>query len=140
MWSSLDYSRFKLFLLSVLLRAHWSRHQMYKDFDIGAHEKRIKYMVLNHEPGSEKEYAIAMAYIKLKPVFSKFISPIIRVNSTTWNGCIMNVGGMCYLLNFNQKNMLGLFNNGRLKTDGSIEVAILEGDLAANFLKNFLSI
>jgi hypothetical protein len=56
--TGLDYTRFKLFALSVAWRASVSGLDDYDDVTLGPHEDRIRQMLLRGEPGCETEYSV----------------------------------------------------------------------------------
>jgi len=53
-----DYSTFKLFHLSVLFRSSISSLPTFKEVNLGAHEERIRQMLLSVDPGQDWEYPI----------------------------------------------------------------------------------
>lgn len=56
---NLDYTKFKLYLLSILWRAHHSENQMFRKVNIGQkHEKILREMILTQNPGEETDYPI----------------------------------------------------------------------------------
>lgn len=58
--AGLDYTRFKLFQLSILWRASISSLPEFRDVDLGRHEERIRQMLLTGDPGSVYEYGCLM--------------------------------------------------------------------------------
>lgn len=77
----LDYSRMKLFLLSILWRMGVSRSGMFKNVRLGqCHEERLRTMLLNNDPGDELDYPVTLA----APLFSQehlgewILSPVCR--------------------------------------------------------------
>jgi hypothetical protein len=59
----IDYSKFKLFLLSILWRASISRIDVFDQINIGYHEDIIRQKLLSQNAGDEREY----------PIYSKFV-------------------------------------------------------------------
>jgi hypothetical protein len=56
---NLDYTKFKLYHLSILWRAHHSENQMYEKVDLGGkHEEILREMILTQNPGEETDYPI----------------------------------------------------------------------------------
>lgn len=53
-----DYSTFKLFHLSVLFRSSVSSLATFREVNLGAHEDRIRQMLLSADPGQNWEYPI----------------------------------------------------------------------------------
>jgi hypothetical protein len=56
-----DYKLLKLFSLSVLWRAHASSRPEFSKVNIGPHEKQIKEMLLNSDPGDENHFSVIIA-------------------------------------------------------------------------------
>lgn len=57
--SGLDYTRFKLFLLSILWRADLSPREEFRDVSLGRHAEDIRIRVLGANPGSDDLYPIS---------------------------------------------------------------------------------
>lgn len=58
--SGLDYTKFKLFQLSILWRASVSSLPEFSDAHLGEHEERIRQMLLTSDAGSVYEYGCLM--------------------------------------------------------------------------------
>lgn len=54
--SNLDYEKFKLFKLSILFRASISKHLAFSRVKLGPHEEKIRKMILDRNPGSQRDY------------------------------------------------------------------------------------
>lgn len=52
----LDYHHFKLFHMSVLWRAGVASRDEFSQVQLGEHERILRNLILNDEPGSEREY------------------------------------------------------------------------------------
>jgi hypothetical protein len=59
--SNYDYSKLKLFGLSILWRAHASTHPAFSKVSLGPHEEPIKNMLLSNQAGNPKQYSITIA-------------------------------------------------------------------------------
>ena len=53
-----DYSRFKLFMLSILWRAGVAKHEDFSKVNLGPHEDKIRNMLLKREPLTGDKYQI----------------------------------------------------------------------------------
>jgi len=58
-----DYSKFKLFALSVLWRAGVSGDSLFRDVSLGTHEKQLRRMIFESQPGIKKEYPFFLTLI-----------------------------------------------------------------------------
>ncbi|MCU7863661.1 MAG: hypothetical protein KZQ92_06755 [Candidatus Thiodiazotropha sp. (ex Lucinoma borealis)] len=62
----LDYTKFKLFALSVLWRAGIATHETFEEVRLGLHEQVLQRMVLAGEPGPPEKYPFFLSPIMLK--------------------------------------------------------------------------
>lgn len=53
-----DYSLMKLFALSVLWRAHHSRHPAFSRVELGPHETVVRQILLAQNPGAPEQYSV----------------------------------------------------------------------------------
>lgn len=60
-YHDLDYSKAKLFFLSLLWRAHASSQVFFRKVDLGSLESRLKTLLSNNDPGEPEEFAVLMA-------------------------------------------------------------------------------
>lgn len=59
----LDYRHFRLFGLSVLWRAGASKQQFFEEIRLGAHEERLRKLILADDPGEPEQYGFFLAPI-----------------------------------------------------------------------------
>ena len=73
--TGLDYSKFKLFLLSLWWRASISSLPVFHDVNLGEHEEIIRKKLLIGDPGSAEEYPCAIfTYLHHQNDFDKIIA------------------------------------------------------------------
>ena len=58
--TNLDYTRFKLFLLSIIWRASISKHKIFNSVSLGEHEESIRKMIIENNPSSKDDYPVGM--------------------------------------------------------------------------------
>ena len=64
--AELDYTQFKLFLLSVLWRASISSRPLFQEVSLGPHEESIRRMLIESDPGEQMNYpCLIMTYSNL---------------------------------------------------------------------------
>jgi hypothetical protein len=56
-----DYSRLKLFFVSLLWRASISKQSFYKRISLGPFEGRLRTMILDRDPGGSQDFAVILA-------------------------------------------------------------------------------
>lgn len=64
--SGIDYTQFKLFLLSILWRASVTSQEFFKLVSLGYHENIIKNMLLEERPGRPEEYGCILIFNRLQ--------------------------------------------------------------------------
>lgn len=57
---NVDYSKIKLFLLSILWRSHLTQRPKFGSVDLGPHGDKVKEMIWNSNPGEELDYPITI--------------------------------------------------------------------------------
>ena len=58
--TNLDYTKFKLFLLSIIWRASISKHKIFNSVSLGEHEESIRKMIIENNPSSKDDYPVGM--------------------------------------------------------------------------------
>ena len=76
--NGIDYATFRLFDLSVLFRASTSDHPNFREVDIGPHEERFRRMLLEGDPGQDRQYPILCAAVEGSG--GKVLDPIDRIS------------------------------------------------------------
>lgn len=61
--TDINFKKFKLFQLSVLWRASIASSKMFSQVDLGPHEEKLRVMLLNENPGDEKDYPVVMTFV-----------------------------------------------------------------------------
>jgi hypothetical protein len=103
---NLNYTKFKLFLLSILWRASISRNDFFKFISLGPHEETIRKMILEGEPGLQSDYPIfCMTYLNDEKMPKDLVAHPQR--KRTRDGHIVYtfiIGGMIYMYYVNSKS------------------------------------
>jgi hypothetical protein len=74
-YSSFDYTKLKLFFLSVLWRAGASSHEFFRRVNLGPHREVLRKMLINADPGRPDEYAVVLAVFDDDPEWAKIMDP-----------------------------------------------------------------
>jgi hypothetical protein len=136
--SGINYKLFKLFLLSIIWRASISKLRFFNKINLEYHEDVIRQMLLNGDPSDEKKYSTCLVYLKTSDLMYKsIIEPNIIKNNRDF---ILNlfINGIAYHYNLGSFNNHKIFVNGLIKKTNEMEVAILEGLQADNYLSNIV--
>ncbi|RYY43828.1 MAG: hypothetical protein EOO06_19135 [Chitinophagaceae bacterium] len=134
---NIDYSRFKLCLLSILWRAHISSNKFFKNVDLKENAEPIRQMLLTNDPKDETEYKISIVAVRnheglLRMVFDPAIVQI-------GNGyvAIFFINGIFYFIDLVPSSDFAVFQKHFLTSSGTYEVMLLDGQQAAAFMSAF---
>ena len=81
-----DYSRLRLFVLSVLWRAHLSSHDMFRRVELGERAARLRDMIESGVPGESTEFSIALSAFTVHGKIPSIGIPIADPFMETWDG------------------------------------------------------
>lgn len=93
---NIDYSRFKLLLLSIVWRASVSGLSEFATVRLGPHEDRIRRMILEEEPGTSLNYPILTGLIidpESRGLWDQVILAPLRIRVGSHWSCRMVFGG-----------------------------------------------
>ncbi len=90
--SNLNYSSFKLFLLSLLWRAHISSRDEYSDVDLGPYAEKIRNQLLEGDPSTDDDLIISITKLDARANYSSFIGQPRRhkIGGSTTYSIIIN--------------------------------------------------
>lgn len=132
---NLDYSKFKLFLLSILWRSHISNNDFFKLINLGPYAEKIRTMIIENDPGVEEDFETCIIYYNEKSLPSKSIVTPRKIKykgNTCYHFLINN---MSIWFNISGHNKLELFNHSGLKSNNSMSLYIAKGDQAKKLFK-----
>lgn len=123
----LDYSKFRLFGLSLIWRASVSTNQFFENIDLGSHEEIIRKKLLQNEPGDENEYAIVLSAVKIDN--APIIDLVMKPEELSENGFTylrFFLGSFIWLFVISDDASAFRLNEFFLKRDGSILIPKME--------------
>lgn len=131
----IDYGKFKLFLLSILWRAHISKNDFFKEVDLGPYAERLRKMILHGNPGEDDEFETCLIYYNEKSLpSSSVINPRkIKQNGNSCYHFLINDLGIYY--NISADNKLEFFNYGGLKSNNTMKMYVATGSKAKDLFK-----
>lgn len=116
------YESFKLFHLSVLLRAAESDHCNFSEIDLGAQIDEVRQMVRDRQAGSDSDYQIICSAIKGEDgaPWHELIGPAHRITIDSASGFYFNFCGAQWLYITQGSN--SMINNVCLKENGTLPI------------------
>jgi hypothetical protein len=119
--SMLDYTLFKLFLLSILWRSSISSLKEFSEIFLGPHEEKLRKMLFKQKPGMSHEYGIIAFYNPTNPEFWQdfLLAPDkSRINGHTFYRFVL--GGIFWSIVVSSHSQRLSFKNFFLSEKGKI--------------------
>jgi hypothetical protein len=121
--TGLPYREFKLFLLSLLWRAHVSSRLEYADVELGPHAERIKRMLREGDAGSQAQYP-CFVYRFEEPEFNA-VSPFFRGRSEGHTMYQLVAASMLLVFMVSARRVADHLVRFAPKEDGSLVVPVI---------------
>jgi hypothetical protein len=136
--NNIDYRAFKLFILSILWRAHISKNPFFKKIDLGRDGDIIKDMLLNTDAKHEEDYRISILAVKGANDHLVRVVPDPELSSIEGKRfATFFINGFAYFIAIDADVNFALFKLSYLKHSGEIEIPIVDGEVANRLLKAF---
>lgn len=137
--TNLDYTKFKLFLLSIIWRASISKHKIFNSVSLGEHEESIRKMIIENNPGSTNDYPVGMFILTQNnrgP--TKMIAnplPIKKDKSLIYHFLINGL-----VINYKIEGMADkeLYNQSSIKENNTMDVYIFNEKDSTEYLDTYL--
>ena len=135
----IDYSTFRLFLLSIIWRASVSKLPNFHDVNLGPHENVIRQMILNEDPGNPKIYPCLMiTYLNYKNFPHQLIGqPILSKEGGAYTYFFL-IGGVLYIYFISQHNIPAWIYECTLNSAGEMRIVHMLPKMAAKTINSFI--
>lgn len=136
--SGLSYTTFKLFILSILWRAHISWNKFFEKISVPDLEPDLRRMLLNNDAGFEDHFRVALMGIKGYDgdLVNFMPNPDMR-RGEELNIAHFIIGGVIYFVELIPKSGFVLFDDYTIRNTGELKVPIVSGEMANRMLKAF---
>lgn len=131
---NIDYTKFKLFLLSMLWKGHISKNVFFKDIDLGQkYSEQIRTMLLKGDPGKETDFETLIVFYKKDFLPAKMLTPPRRFRMEKSICYLIHIQGISFIYKVSTGYKLDYFDNAKLKKNNTAQFYILEGEIAKSF-------
>ena len=136
--SGADYRKMKLFVLSLLWRAHISNNAFFKEINVADHEKDLRRFINAGDPGPENLYTVSLIGVKNNQgkAFASFPNPGL-VDIAGGRVAFFFINGMIYFIRIDKASDFKIFESFYLKESGEVKIPLLSGELAMTLLQKF---
>ena len=140
-YANIDYKKFKLFLLSILWRASISTHEMFIDIQLGIHEEKLRKMIYEDNPLSEKEFEICILEVNSNVELNlNFITnPLNIINKENKLFCFY-IKGRFYFISVEINSSIDYYKAISIKESNKIEIPIIEMNYAKKIFEKIWGI
>lgn len=138
-YNNLDYTQTKLFLLSILWRAHISKLSFFDCIQLGPYAERIREMLLSGDAGKDDELETCLIVFSANsatPIQSVVEPRCLKIGGN--QSYVFFINGIMYHYNLSQYNKMSIFDKGAIAANNSMNVAIVEGEFANGYFDSFL--
>lgn len=139
--TNIDYTKTKLFLLSILWRSHLTKRPKFSSIDLGPHADKIRDMIWNSNPGSFLDYPITItSFLRADYHYKDLILMPRRMKSKNGiNSYIFSIGSFQFIfyINSSQHKMPEFIEELALKED-SLKTVHLKAGMEKEFIKKFV--
>lgn len=135
--AGIDYTKFKLFQLSILWRAGVSDLQLFERIDLGSHEPKLRRMLLESDPGSDFTYGCIM--FGLVDDEGNRMDMIVQPGKLHIDGhsCYRFIfGGFMWVYFVTSRRPTGSYTVGFLRSSGKLAF-VIKNILEAKYIVNF---
>ncbi len=127
----IDYSKFKIFLLSLLWRTSISNLPDFEDVKLGSHEDIIRQMILNNNPDVPSNYPCAMiTSLNLKEMPHQMIVQPRLLKDDGGHSYLFLIGGVLYIFHVSQHNSFAWVNEYAINLNGELRLIHMSQKLA----------
>lgn len=138
--ANINYKKTKLFLLSVLYRAHISSSPEFKQVNLGTYGEIIREIIYNDLDVDDLYFQISIMKFPKSSDYNSFIGQMIKrkIDGTTMYSIIIN--GYLILFFTKQNGVSKKIENIRLKEDGTISILEMPTNLVEKFILSYAGI
>jgi len=132
----IDYTKFKLFLLSILWRASISKHRYFEGIFLGDHEEIIRKAILTNDPLDEDLYQVCIIACNEDVLMTREL--ILNPKQTKGDEPYISfyITGAFYLFSISRNPIFNLFKVGHLKISNEIEIPFFDLNSVKQYIKS----
>jgi len=135
----LDYSKFKLFLLSVLWRASISSLPVFQNVNLGKHEQILRDKLLKGDPGKSEEYPCAIfTYLHHDNDYHQIIAEPKCSSIDEQQICIFLIGGNVFVFFTHIDEKTEWVRNSTINENGVMQIIQMSEKLSAQVINKFV--
>ncbi len=138
-YTNIDYTKFKLFLLSMLWKASVSNLSYCKRVNLGVmHEEAIRLMLLNSNPKDTLDYPVTIMKLENKAIPNKLIGDFVKSKSNAHTSYLIALNDYLFKYEVSKHNIEDLTKKTCIDKNNELVIPILQGNDALFFFDKYL--
>jgi len=121
-----NYDKLKLFFLGLLWRAHVTNHIFFRKVSLGPHEKVIRKMILESNPGYSEDYSVCLGIYRDAPTYGLPIIEPNRVRDGEVNHYKFSLGSFVALIKVDKRPFGEDWSDFLLNPDNPLRYTVLD--------------
>ena len=139
--AELDYTKFKLFLLSILWRASISNRPFFKEVYLGPYEEQIRHMLISTDPGDQIQFpCLILTYLNLKNYPKDIVAQPNRLKVDGGTVYRFLIGGMIYLFYITKRIIPSWLADAAINPNGEMKIMYSPPRYAERTFNNLIGI
>ena len=135
---NIDYTKFKLFLLSLLWRASISSRPFFNTVQLGPYEEMIRRMIIEGNPGPKSAFPCLFLSNRANEILTLTISGPNRFRNGYSRGYSFLINGMAYIFLVNENEKTDWILDVVLNENGKLKIIHSSEDYIAKQINSFL--
>jgi len=138
-FENVDYTKFKLFLLSILWRASISKQKIFNQVNLGEHEEIIRKMIFENDPKTENDYSVGIMLLKENKITpTKFIVNPVKIEDSGTISYILIINGMVIDYNIYGDAFSKIFDSIKIKDNNTMNVLVFNEIESVGYVDSIL--
>jgi len=137
--SNISYTKFKLFILTILWRSSISKHSFFKEVNLGKYSEDFRNMIINGDASDDTKYQSGMIIVEeRKDILTKVVFEPRQIKKTNGSFYLYFINGVYYYINVSNKKPPEIIDLARIKENNSIIIPVLKGNQIDSFYDSFV--
>lgn len=137
--TNVNYTKFKLFLLSIIWRASISKQMIFDSVSLGEHEDKIRKMILENDPGRSYEYPVGVFVLTENSNHpTKMIANPIKVKHGDNLSYLFLINGLVINYKIDGEEDKEFYDHIMINENNTMNVYIFDEKGSQEFLDNYL--
>lgn len=140
LFRNIDYKRFKLFLLSIIWRASISSRDFFENVRLGPHEKNIRKMLIEGDPGKPKDYCCFItSFLNVRPIKPDIILQPFQIRDSNGYQYFFLIAGLMYQYFISRHNIPDYVSNCINNENNELRLILTPNEIAKTALNKMMN-